>query len=258
MNPVGRSLVVLYGVGGLSDVGRHAILAALDRPEVQKITVITEYPEKLDETNWECGCPDGHTNPLNDENFQNRLEMVKIDTWKKPQENLAKHFKGVDGVISCLGHRQPGFKYKELITKGLVAHEGNKQVISAMEEAKIDRAVVISSFALRGENSWPHFASKIMRVLFATFMRKARDDLVAMEEAYEASSLDYLFVRPVGISEEAVPVGKYFLQDPNNSTDLVGGDMAKMDVGRFMVDQALEPTLHKTSQTVGAEPGTGF
>ena len=44
------SLVVLYGIGGLSDVGRHAILAALEQPSVRKITVITEYPELLDES----------------------------------------------------------------------------------------------------------------------------------------------------------------------------------------------------------------
>ena len=38
--------------------------------------------------------------------------------------------------------------------------------------------------------------------------------------------------------------------------DIVGGNMAKMDVARFMVDEAVNPTLHKTSQVVGAKPGT--
>jgi hypothetical protein len=37
---------------------------------------------------------------------------------------------------------------------------------------------------------------------------------------------------------------------------VVGGDMAKIDVARFMVDQAVNPTFHKISKTVGAEPGT--
>lgn len=46
-----RQLVVLYGIGGLSDVGRRAILAALEQPTVKKITVITEYPELLNESN---------------------------------------------------------------------------------------------------------------------------------------------------------------------------------------------------------------
>ena len=96
-----------------SDVGRHAILAALENPIVDKITVITEYPELLNEKNWECNCsPEGHTNPFNGPEASSKLELVKIDTdtWKKEQPNLSQHFVGANGVISCLGHRQPGWK----------------------------------------------------------------------------------------------------------------------------------------------------
>jgi len=93
-----------------------------------------------------------------------------------------------------------------------------------------------------------------MKFCFRTLFRKARKDLEAMEKIYVESSLDYLFVRPVGISEECVPVGEYFIQDPGNKEVVVGGDMAKMDVARFMVDQALNPTFHRTSKTIGAEP----
>lgn len=261
MNPstvASRSLVILYGIGGLSDVGRHAILAALEHSSVEKITVITEYPEKLDEKNWDCGCPDGHTNPFKDPANASKLHMVKIDTWKRPQTDLARHFQGADAVVSCLGHRQPGKKYPELIEKGLVAFDGNKQVIQAMQENQIDRAVVISSFGLKGDKprSWPHFATKIMACLFQTMARKAKNDLEAMEDEYLKTSLDYLFVRPVGISEDAPPKGEYFIQDPGNKEELVGGNMAKIDVARFMVDQAVNPTFHKTSKTVGAKPGT--
>eukprot|EP00526_Cylindrotheca_closterium_P015118 CAMPEP_0113659190 /NCGR_PEP_ID=MMETSP0017_2-20120614/32184_1 /TAXON_ID=2856 /ORGANISM="Cylindrotheca closterium" /LENGTH=253 /DNA_ID=CAMNT_0000573641 /DNA_START=73 /DNA_END=831 /DNA_ORIENTATION=+ /assembly_acc=CAM_ASM_000147 len=253
MTPAKRSLVILYGIGGLSDVGRHAILAALEKPEVSKITVITEYPEKLDEKNWESHGE--KTNPFNNPEFSPRLGMVKVeDSWKKPQTNLASHFTGADAVISCLGHRQPGMKYKELLKKGLVAYDGNKQVIEAMQEAKVDRAVVITSIGLKGDDgAWPHWAAKFMKYMFKTVARKARKDLEAMEELYLESPLDYLFVRPVGISEEHEPVGKYFIQEPGNKEKVVGGDMAKIDVARFMVDQALNPTFHKTTKTVGAE-----
>ena len=73
-----RKLVVLYGIGGLSDVGRHAILAALEQPSVSKITVITEYPELLDEKNWECNCPGGHTNPATE--HPSKVNVVKVDS----------------------------------------------------------------------------------------------------------------------------------------------------------------------------------
>lgn len=256
MTPTAKRLVILYGIGGLSDVGRHAILVALERPTVEKIKVITTFPEELDKPNWECGCEGGHTNPFNDPENSSKLEMIRIDNWKSLQPNLAEHFQGVDGVISCLGHRQPGKKYPELIKKGLIAFDGNKQVIQAMEEAEVDRAVVISSIAINGDKSWPHWANGFMKILFETLGRKSRKDLEAMEEIYMKSSLDYLFVRPVGISEDAVPVGKYWLQDPGNKKEVVCGNMAKIDVARFMVDQALDPTFHKTSKTVGGEPGS--
>merc|ERR1719343_886193 len=97
MNPtIGKHLVILYGIGGLSDVGRHAILAALEKPTVEKITVITEYPEKLNEKNWDCNCfEEGHKNPFDDPVSSKRLEMVKVDSWTKDQPHLAKHFFGV-------------------------------------------------------------------------------------------------------------------------------------------------------------------
>ena len=110
----------------------QAIIAALENQTVDKVTVITEYPEKLDEKNWECNCTGGHTNPFNDPNAASKLEMVKIDTWKNEQPNLASHFNGANAVVSCLGHRQPGWKYPELKKRGLVAYAGNKQVIGML------------------------------------------------------------------------------------------------------------------------------
>jgi len=221
----------------------------------------------LDLKNWECNCTGDHTNPFNDPDSASKLELVEIDTWKNEHPELTKHFVGAVGVVSCLGHRQPGWKNPDLKRRGLVAHDGNKQVIKAMMEAKVDRVVVISSIAINGDKSWPHWASKVMGCLFSTFQRSAAKDLIGMEAAYTESPLDYLFVRPVGIGEEVVPTGHYYLQQPGEKKSLdvtsgtiidgeVGGNMAKIDVARFMVDEAIRPTLHRTSQTVGAKPGT--
>ena len=91
------------------------------------------------------------------------LFTIKIST-----KHLVDHFRGADAVISCLGHRQPGYKYPQLIQKGLIAHEGNKQVIQAMQEAKVNRVVVCSSIGI--EEDKPalefHWAGKIMGLMF--------------------------------------------------------------------------------------------
>ena len=267
-------LVVTYGIGGLSDVGRHAILAALKNVLIDKITVITKHSEQLNETDWNWSFPSDHTlpgkytNPFNDPKLASRLEMVSIDSWTKEQPDLARFFVGAAGVVSCLGHRQPGWKNKELITRGLIAYDGNKKVIAAMSEAKVSRVVVITSVALMGDKSWSHWASKVMGCLFKTFQRKAGTDLIKMEAAYVDSTLDYLFVRPVGMGETQIPVGRYYLQVPGNNKSInvysggeivdgiVGGNMAKWDVARFMVNKVIQTTLHRKSQVVGSKPGT--
>ena len=141
----------------------------------------------------ECNCnKEGHTNPFNDAEAAPKLEMVKINTWKKDQLNLiTPHFEGADAVVSCLGHRQPGWKNPELKKKGLIAYNGSKQVtfcylfllvlnenmqsqisvllkccckqvIAAASKAKVDRVVAISSISINGDKSWPHLASKAM------------------------------------------------------------------------------------------------
>ena len=137
MNPVAsaaaKRLVVLYGIGGLSDVGRHAILAALESPSVAQVTVITEYPDLLNEKQWECGCTPPHTNPAID--HPDKVKVVELtsawNTAGNHVELLKQHMQGADAVISCLGHRQPGWKNKELKERGIVSAVGNQQVIEA-------------------------------------------------------------------------------------------------------------------------------
>lgn len=245
-------LVIVYGIGGLSDVGRHAILAALEQPSVEHVTVITEYPELLDEPNWECNCEGGHTNPIKGEHAS-KIKMVPIDSWFKPHANLREHFEGADAVISCLGHRQPGYKYPQLIERGLVAEAGNQQVVDAMKDAKVKRIVCMSSMGM-GENI--HWAGKLMKIFFWTNTRKAYKDLQKMEEIFHSSSdLDYLLIRPTGLGEEVVPCNEYFVQE-EKGVDVVGLELAKLDCARYMVEEALHPTLKQTSIVVGSRPSS--
>ena len=54
-------LVVLFSKGGLGDVGRHAVRAALDRgDEIEHITVLSQHTASLNDENWNCGCESPH------------------------------------------------------------------------------------------------------------------------------------------------------------------------------------------------------
>ncbi|KAL3941004.1 MAG: hypothetical protein SGARI_000753 [Bacillariaceae sp.] len=117
----------------------------------------------------------------------------------------------------------------------------------------LTRAVVISSTGV--EEDWPpmefHWAGRIMKWLFLGPCKKTFKDLTAMEKSYKAAGdIDYLFVRPTGISEDAVEENKWALQKEKGK-DAVGMNFAKMDCARFMVQEALNPTMHKRGVVIG-------
>mmetsp|Transcript_56230 Transcript_56230/g.136285 ORF Transcript_56230/g.136285 Transcript_56230/m.136285 type:complete len:312 (-) Transcript_56230:3576-4511(-) len=282
-------LVVLYGVGGLSDVGRHAILAALEPPysdHVVKVSVVTEYPELLDEQNWECGCVGGHTDPSKD--FPDKVNIIPIDgSWNDADKDYNKTvleplfsdaFSKITkqgsqesevAVISCLGHRQPGWKYKNLITRGLVANSGSKQLLDAIAavatNAKIKntngsapvRVVAISSVGIQEDwppMEWNWFVRRIMSYMLRHSSKLAANDLTKMELDFHKTSadiVDYLFVRPVGISEEAMPKHDWHIQREKFEDKDMALDMAKMDVARYMVSQIINPTCHRKGVVIG-------
>lgn len=250
-------LVVLYGVGGLSDVGRHAVQVALERShDVAHVTVLTQHPELLlDETNWRCSCPEPHRISQDIP----RLTVVPVQSWQT--DRLESHFRDATAVISCLGNRNVSVGH-------WVAHQGNQAVIRALPQqnepttatptATLNphRVVVCSSVGI--EEDWPamemFLPGKIcLSIIFSTLGYILFRDLTAMERAYKATKeeeIDFLLVRPVGIGEDIVPVGKWALQQEKYKDD-VGFNMAKLDVARFMVEEALRPTLHRTAVVIG-------
>lgn len=235
-----RKLVVLFSAGGLSDVGRHAVQAAFES-NVEQVTVLTPHPESLQEENWKCSCKEKH---VMTEEQKTRLTIVPVNNWKT--EDLSRHFQDATAVVSCLGNRQP-------FIGDWCAHEGNQAVI----KAKPPRVVVLTSVGV--EEDWPPIKSfllgrVIMTLIFTVFGRKMYRDLCLMERAYRATSdLDYLLVRPVGIGEEVVPCNDWLIQD-SDSFPLDQYNMAKLDVARYLVKEALSPTRSKEAVFIGASP----
>jgi len=242
-----KNLVVLYGQGGLSDVGRHAVLVALQEKGCS-VTVLTQHPELLEEENWKCGCPEPHV--ISDD-LRKNLKMVPVRNWD--DEALLDQFRGCDAVVSCLGNRQPTFM--DVPKTSWCAHEGNKMVIKAMNAHNAQRAVVMSSMGI--EEDWPpaeiHWAGKIMSAIFLLpgCARRPYKDLTMMERAYRKSNLDYLLVRPYGLGEDVLPTNQWKIQWKKYEDTDLDIEVAKLDVARFMVQEALEPTRHKDAVVIG-------
>jgi len=241
-------LAILYSKGGLGDVGRHAVLAALERDDVGSIKVFSEHPEKIQnfhpKKNWNCGCPDKHV--LTEEQL-NRIEIISVSHgWKV--KDLSKHFEGVTAVVSCLGNRQ-------CFIGDRVAAVGSRALVKCMKTHDISRVVAITSFGLGDDTpglEW-HFGGKVMSILFRTASRREGVDLRRAEVEYEDSDLDYLLIRPVGLGEKVVPVNEWFIQK-KKFKDTLGINMAKLDCARYMVEEAINPTRHHTAVVIGADP----
>lgn len=235
-------LIILYSKGGLSDVGRHAVQVAVEKGI--RCTVLTQYPELLEEETWKCGCPDPHQFTVAQREL---MEIVKVESWED-HESITAHFKDAKAVVFCLGNRQPFIGAWD-------SHEGCKAVIAAMNAKNIRRVVALSSMGI--EEDWPpmewYWAGRIMAAIFLTIGRASFNDLTQMERKLRASDLDFLLVRPVGIGEDVKPVGKWYFQKEKYK-DTLGFNMAKLDVARFMVQEALEPTIHQQAVVIGAEP----
>jgi hypothetical protein len=241
-------LVILYGMGGLSDVGRHAILAALERNDVEHIVVLTQHPQLLDETNWNCGCPEPHK--LTDSDTE-RVTIVPVQSWTANTVDFTKHFQNATAVVSALGNRQPFFGHNE-------AADGNAVVIKIMQQMKdLKRVVICSSVGI--EEDWPPLeffpmGRYALSLMFATCSKRNSKDLTAMERAYKATSendIDYLIVRPVGLGEDIKPVNTWAIQKKKHE-DKLHFDMAKLDCARFMVEEAITPTRHRDAVVIGA------
>jgi hypothetical protein len=240
-------LVILYGVGGLSDVGRHAIQAALERSEVDHVTILTRHEKLLEETKWNCGCTEPHTFTNAD---KERMTVVPVQSWSN-HADIAVNFQNATAVISCLGNRQPLFGFNE-------AADGNAAVIKAMGCVKnLKRVVVCSSVGI--EEDWPpleffKLGRYALSCLFMTLSKRNFNDLTKMERAYKAtneSDIDYLFVRPVGLGEDIKPVNQWAVQKEKH-VDTLHYDMAKLDCARYIVEEAIHPTRHRDAVVIGA------
>lgn len=105
---------------------------------------------------------------------------------------IGEAVRGADAVISALGtvDRKPN----------TVLSDATRRILKAMEEEGVTRFAAITSLgcgASRGQVN-----SRIMRFLIKTLAKEIWADKDRQEEAIMESSLDYLIVRPGGLTDK--------------------------------------------------------
>lgn len=244
-NANNQPLAVVFGTqGGLSDVGKFAATQAVKKLGTSARIIV--LAPTIEDPNREIDADITDETLLSElkADFANMtLTRIDIDA-EDAQDKLNEATQGVGTVLACLASRQPSFsRWLE---------KGAKMVRMSMEKNNANRLVILSSFGI-GQDFTPLSPLKVMwRGMLHTSHRAPWKDLIALEAVVESSDLDYLIVRPAGLTPSEPPRGKWKLLTAPKSGG-VGINIAKKDVAEFMLNEATAPTFHRTAVTIGGE-----
>jgi uncharacterized protein YbjT (DUF2867 family) len=205
-NPEDPMKMVVFGATG--PTGRHVVERALELGH--EVTAFARSPEAV-----EVQHPS--------------LRVVKGDVLDPVA--VAEAVRGQDAVISTLGPRNRTTRgVRTVIT---VASDGVKNILAGMQAHGVRRLVVLSSVgsgASKGQGGF--FVEWILKPLFlgSVFADKDR-----MEEIVRGSGVDWVIVQPTKLTNG--PARDRIVVDEQPR---VPGRIARADVARFMVAQALE------------------
>jgi len=254
-------LTILYATrGGMGDVGKFAVAYAQQAGvQVRAVALSDESVDwKPVSSNLACSyvATDPKdigadnidvTDPLLKEIASKALKeagVTKIDIASpEAQELLRKELEGADAVVACLGSRQSP-------TVSRWCQLGAEKVTAAMRLAGVSRLVILSSFGIGEDFMRTSFISVIWACLLRTALRRALIDMRAAEKVVIESEADYLLVRPVGLTPEEPESGQWKLLTKLPRAWLKMS-IAKGDVAKYMLKEALSPTLSRMAVTIG-------
>uniref|UniRef100_A0A0G4GSK0 NAD(P)-binding domain-containing protein n=1 Tax=Chromera velia CCMP2878 TaxID=1169474 RepID=A0A0G4GSK0_9ALVE len=246
-----KRVVVVYGTqGGMGDVGKFAAVHAQKLANSGECTVKVVAMFRQSEEGTDLGF-EADVYPEAKEEVKAELrklegEIIPVDVDSETaQASLETAFEGADAVVACLGNRQPDMaRWLSL---------GAEKVVDAMGQKGVNRLVILSSMGI-GEDFMPFsFIHNILwPLLLNTLMRSAKRDLQGLERVVEASDLNYLIVKAVGLTPEEKPEETWHvLQSRGGDVEI---SIAKSDMAAFMLQEALQPTMVKKAVTAGSKP----
>jgi hypothetical protein len=250
-------LAVFFSSGGLGDVGRHIIHAALELPseEIALVRVIARDAGKLlKDTKWKCACVEDHQKLWREGSAEiaSRVQVVDLDFTK---EDIKEHLRGIDAIVSCLGNRQ-------LFHPDIIAAVGTRNILQAAIEQNIQRFKMLSSVGI--SEDWPPMVwtdeGRRLESLFRTICLTQYNDFTQAERylaltALECPEFDFLVVRTVLLSETTATSGKWFVQKDKHADPHPCEYISKMDCAKFLVTETLKSaSFHRCAVTVGGVP----
>ena len=107
------------------------------------------------------------------------------------RNSIANALNGVDAVISVLGNntRKALFKPSNIISDSL------PNIISAMQQGRVERLLFVTSFGVSAKVFWPE------KLLLRTLLRNLFTDLPLQEKLIKESGLNWTIVRPARLTD---------------------------------------------------------
>lgn len=248
-----KKLAIFFSSGDLGDVGRHAVAAALEWEEVVLIKAFAHDAQSmLLKKRWRCGCPSGHS--VTQRGQDGRLdEKILPFEMTFSVETIAEQLHDIDAVLICMGNRQI-----ELLHPECISMIGAQSILQAAQVNGIRRVILLSSVGI--SEDWPPMEwspeGRRLESLFRTVCWPQFQDLTGAERAIQTAAqentdFDFLIVRTVLLIDTVVPCGTWLLQMQKYESNHPSDCLAKMDCARFMVQEAIRPTIHNRAVTIG-------
>lgn len=147
---------------------------------------------------------------------------------KKVEEAVA----GSEAVVISLGNTPNN--------PDMVVSDGTKNILAAMKKQGISRVVAVTSLGVGDSKEQVSFGFKM---LMKTALRKAMEDKERQEKLMRNSDLDWIIVRPGGLTNDP-PTGDYTF---GVDKEIVAGQISRADVADFVLKQLQSDTfLHQT------------
>lgn len=165
-----------------------------------------------------------------------RLTVVKGSL--KDTAALAQAVHGADAVVSALGtfDRKPN----------TVLSDATRRIIAAMESEGVPRLVAVTSLGCGA--SKVQVNSRIMRLLIKTVAKEIWGDKDRQEQVIDASGLDFLIVRPGGLTDKPAHGTWTVLREGESQK---GKQMiARADVAAFILERLNQGELGREKLVV--------
>ncbi len=145
-------------------------------------------------------------------------------------EKVHQAVQGQEAVISALG--------VESKKKSTVLSEGTRNIVKAMEASSIKRLICLSSAGIMKNDGGFVFG----KIIIPLFLKETFADKIRQMEIISKSSLDWVVIRPSGLTD-APKTGKYKIRsDKPGSPNVPRADVADFML-KLLTDKQYDHTL---------------